>query len=116
GRGVIDDKGCLSAMVFAARAIKELGYGDTCTLWVSGSISEEDVEGSCVRAMMEHNSDIRPMFILVGEASEMMIVRGHKGRALVTMVVKGKAAHASAAWKGENALIKALPLIDALDK
>ena len=45
-----------------------------------------------------------------------MIVRGHKGRALIKMIVKGKAAHASAAWKGENALIKALPLIDGIDK
>ncbi len=116
GRGVIDDKGCLSAMVFAGRAIKELGYADVCTFWVSGSISEEDVEGSCVRAMMETNIDIKPQLILVGEASEMMIVRGHKGRALVKMVVKGKAAHASAAWKGENAIIKALPLIEGIDR
>jgi len=116
GRGVIDDKGCLSAMVFAGRAIKELGYGGEITFWVSGSISEEDVEGSCVRAMMEHNPDIKPKLILVGEASEMMIIRGHKGRALIKMVVKGKAAHASAAWKGENALIKALPLISAIDR
>jgi putative selenium metabolism hydrolase len=116
GRGVVDDKGCLSALVFAGRAIKELGYGDACTLWVSGSISEEDVEGSCVRAMMEANKDIKPNLIIVGEASEMMVVRGHKGRALVKMVVKGKAAHAATAWKGENALIKAIPLIQAIDK
>jgi putative selenium metabolism hydrolase len=116
GRGVIDDKGCLSAMVFAARAIKELGYGSRITFWVSGSISEEDVEGSCVRAMMEHNPDIKPKLILVGEASEMMVIRGHKGRALIRMTVKGKAAHASAAWKGENALIKALPLIQGIDR
>jgi putative selenium metabolism hydrolase len=116
GRGVVDDKGCLSALVFAARAIKELGYGDKCTLWVSGSISEEDVEGSCVRAMMEANQDIKPRLIIVAESSEMMVVRGHKGRALVKMVVKGKAAHAATAWTGENAIIKALPLIDAIDK
>ncbi len=116
GRGVVDDKGCLIAMVFAGRAIKELRLGASCTFWVSGSISEEDVEGSCVRAMMEANQDIKPSLILVGEASEMMVVRGHKGRALVKMVVKGKAAHAATAWMGENALIKALPLIKAIDE
>jgi putative selenium metabolism hydrolase len=32
------------------------------------------------------------------------------------MEVTGKAAHASAAWRGENALIKAVPLIQAVDK
>lgn len=116
GRGIIDDKGCLSAMVFAARAIKELGLDDEVTLWVSGSISEEDVEGSCVRAMMEQFDDIKPDMILVGEPSGNRIIRGHKGRALLKLTVKGKAAHASAAHRGENALIKALPLIDAIDK
>ena len=53
GRGAVDDKGCLTGITFAGRAIKELGLEDDFTLWVSGSISEEDVEGSCVKAMME---------------------------------------------------------------
>jgi len=115
GRGIIDDKGCLCAMVFAARAIKDLGLASGLSFWVSGSISEEDVEGSCVKAMMEQFSDITPEMIIIGEASGNRIVRGHKGRALVRMTVKGKAAHASAAWRGENALIKALPLISGID-
>ncbi len=116
GRGIIDDKGCLCAMVFAARAVKELGLDSEISYWVSGSISEEDVEGSCVKAMMELNPDIKPDMILVGEASEGRVIRGHKGRALIRMQVKGKAAHASAAWRGENALIKALPLISGIDE
>ena len=116
GRGIIDDKGCLSAMIFAGRAIKELGFSQQLSLWISGSIAEEDVEGSCVKALMEEYTDIHPQMILVGEASGGRIIRGHKGRALIRMEVTGKAAHASAAWRGENALIKALPLIKALDE
>lgn len=115
GRGIVDDKGCLSALVFAARAIKELGLGAQLTFWVSGSISEEDVEGSCVRAMMEEFRDIKPHMILIAESSDNHIIHGHKGRALIRMDVKGKAAHASAAWKGENALIKAIPLMQGID-
>ena len=53
GRGAVDDKGCLTAAAFAGRAIKALGLDQDFTLWVSGSISEEDVEGSCVDAMMK---------------------------------------------------------------
>lgn len=116
GRGAVDDKGALAGIAYAGKAIKELGLESDFTLWVSGSVSEEDVEGACVQAMMEENKDIKPDFILVAESSDMNLIRGHKGRALLKISVPGKAAHASAAWRGENALIKALPVIEAVDK
>ena len=115
GRGAVDDKGCLVGIATAARVIKELGLEEEITLWVSGSLSEEDVEGSCVKAMLEESADIHPDYILVAEASESRIVRGHKGRALIKINVPGKCAHASAAWRGDNALIKALPIIERVD-
>lgn len=114
GRGVVDDKGPLTALVFAGRAIQALGLKNEVSFYLSASISEEDVEGSCVRAMMEELS-WRPDAIIVAESSDNHIIRGHKGRALIKMEVKGKAAHASEAEKGENALIKSIPLIQALD-
>lgn len=116
GRGAVDDKGCLTAAAFAGRAIKELGLDTDFTLWVSASISEEDVEGSCVKAMLEESNDIQPDYILVAESSDNRIVRGHKGRALIKIDVPGKCAHASAAWRGENALIKSLPIMERIDK
>ena len=115
GRGAVDDKGPLMGITWAGRALKALGLTDDFTLWVSGSVSEEDVEGSCVKAMMEESPDIQPDFVLVAESSGLRIIRGHKGRALVRLTVPGKAAHASAAWRGENALIKALPIMQAID-
>lgn len=114
GRGVVDDKGPLTALVFAGRAIKELELDSDITFWISASISEEDVEGSCVQAMMKH-ANITPQVVIVAESSDGHIIRGHKGRALIKMEVVGKAAHASEAELGENALIKAIPLIQALD-
>jgi len=116
GRGAVDDKGCLSGITFAGKAIKALGLEDDFTLWISGSISEEDVEGSCVKAMTEENPDIKPDYILVAESSTNRLMRGHKGRALIRITVPGKCAHASAAWRGDNALIKALPIIESIDK
>ena len=116
GRGAIDDKGCLAGIAFAGKALKALGLDKDFTLWVSGSISEEDVEGSCVDAMMRESSDIKPDYILVAESSDGRIMRGHKGRALIRITVPGKCAHASNAWRGDNALIKALPIIDKIDK
>ena len=114
GRGAVDDKGCLTGITFAGKALKALGLDKDFTLWVSGSISEEDVEGSCVEAMTKENADIKPDYILVAEASEGRIVRGHKGRALVRITVPGECAHASAAWRGDNALVKALPIMQKI--
>lgn len=116
GRGAVDDKGCLTGITFAGKALKALGLDKDFTLWVSGSLSEEDVEGSCVKAMTEENPDIKPDFVLVAEASENRVIRGHKGRALIKISVPGKCAHASTAWRGDNALIKALPIMDKVDK
>ncbi|MBS6217748.1 MAG: YgeY family selenium metabolism-linked hydrolase [Clostridiales bacterium] len=116
GRGAVDDKGCLTGITFAGKALKALGLDQDFTLWVSGSLSEEDVEGSCVKAMTEENPDIKPDFVLVAEASEGRVIRGHKGRALIKITVPGKCAHASTAWRGDNALIKALPIMDRVDK
>ncbi|MEA4812056.1 MAG: YgeY family selenium metabolism-linked hydrolase [Anaerolineaceae bacterium] len=115
GRGAVDDKGCLMAITYAARALKALNLDKGFTLWVSASVAEEDVEGSCVAAMMKESPDLKPDYILVAEASENRIIRGHKGRALIQITIPGKAAHASAAWHGENALIKALPVVERID-
>lgn len=114
GRGVVDDKGSIAALVFAGRALRDLGLENEVTFLLSASVAEEDVEGSCVRAMMEHAGTL-PDAVIVAEPSNMMVVRGHKGRALIKIEVLGKAAHASAAHHGENALIKSLPVIQAID-
>lgn len=116
GRGVVDDKGCLAGIVYAGKAIKALGLDKDFTLWISGSVSEESATGYGAYAMLLESPDIKPDYILVAEASEGRIIRGHKGKALLKIKVPGKCAHASAAWRGENALIKALPIIEGIDK
>ena len=116
GRGAVDDKGPLTAATFAARALKDLGLDKEFTMWVSGSLCEEDVEGSAVQAMMQVNDDIKPDYVVVAECSSNGIMRGHKGRALMRVTVPGKCAHGSTAWRGDNSLIKSLPIMDAIDK
>ena len=116
GRGAVDDKGCLVGITYAGKAIKALGLKGDFTLWISGSVAEEGVTGACVEAMMLESTDLKPDFVLVAEASESRLIRGHKGKALLKITVPGKCAHASSAWRGENALIKALPIIEGIDK
>lgn len=116
GRGVVDDKGCLTGITYAGMAIKKMNLEKDFTLWVSASISEESATGYGVEAMLKESPDIKPDYVLVAESSESRLIRGHKGKALLKIKVPGKSAHASAAWRGENALIKALPIIDGIDK
>lgn len=116
GRGTVDDKGPLAAIIWAGKMLKDLDLLDGVTVWVSGSLSEEDVEGSCLEEMLKVNPDIKPDFLVVAEASEMQVIKGHKGRALIKVTVPGVAAHASVASSGVNALIKALPIIEGIDK
>jgi acetylornithine deacetylase/succinyl-diaminopimelate desuccinylase-like protein len=54
--------------------------------------------------------------VVIAECSSLHIMRGHKGRALIRITVPGKCAHGSEAWRGDNALVKALPIIDGIDK
>lgn len=116
GRGAVDDKGCLTCITYAGKAIKELNLEKDFTLWISGSVSEEAATGYGVEAMLKEAPDIKPDFVIVAEASEGRLIRGHKGKAMLKIKVPGKSAHASAAWRGENALVKALPIIDGIDK
>lgn len=116
GRGVVDDKGCLAAITYAGKLIKSICGRTDFTLWILGSVAEEAVTGACAEAMLYENSDIVPDYILVAEPSESRIIRGHKGKALIKIIVPGKCAHASSAWRGDNALVKALPIMEGIDK
>lgn len=79
GRGVVDDKGALAAMIFAGWAIKELGLDTHVSMWVSGSVAEEDEEGCCLTEGLRLNDDIKPDCVVVAESSELQVMRGQIG-------------------------------------
>ncbi len=115
GRGAVDDKGSLAAMLLAGKALKACGLEGNFTLLVSASVCEESMTGVCVKNMVA-NMPKKPDYVVVAEPSSNQLMRGHRGRALIGVEVTGKAAHASAAHMGDNALTKALPTIRALDE
>ena len=45
GRGTCDQRGGMASMVYAGKIIKELGLGGDYTLYVVGSVQEEDCDG-----------------------------------------------------------------------
>src|SRR3989339_128099 len=115
GRGSCDDKGCVASMVYGGGLIKKLGLLNDFTLYVSCSVQEEIAEGYGINLLLK-NLKFKPDCVVIGEPSNLKIIRGHKGRVEVKITVKGKACHASIPHEGENAIYKTLPLIRGISE
>lgn len=113
GRGACDDKGPFAAMLFGARILKDLGLVKGFTLYIVGSVNEENCEGQAVGSLIE-DEGVKPDYVVVGEASELTLRRGHKGRALLSLTFPGTMVHASAPDRGDNPLYKAAPVVTAV--
>ena len=108
GRGAADDKGPFASIFFAGKAVKDLGLAKEVTVYISGSISEEDCEGLALGSFLSEKN-INPDYVCISEASDLKICRGHRGRALVEAGFTGKSIHASMHEDGDNPIEKALP-------
>lgn len=110
GRGSVDDKNCVAAMVTALEELyaeKEVEDGDVALLFVV----EEEVGGPGMQYASEHLGVDSWTSVIFGEPTEMKLGVGHKGIILFNYVVKGKAAHSGYPELGINAneiLVKAL--------
>jgi putative selenium metabolism hydrolase len=114
GRGACDMKSGLAAMVYAAKALidakVELG-GD---LYLAAVVQEEPCEGLAARVLVEEEG-LRPDFVVLGEPTDLQVSLGQRGRIEMEVEVEGRAAHASAPSRGENAIHHAARLIFAIE-
>jgi putative selenium metabolism hydrolase len=117
GRGTVDEKGSTPPMLYGIKIAHDLGLLDNFTVYYFGSI-EEWCEGLSAQVFVEEEH-IRPDFVVVGEPTNMRVVRGHKGRVEFRVTAKGISAHGASHWLGDNALYKmtdvlrAIPELDA---
>lgn len=115
GLGASDCKGGVASIVYGARLAAELELTGACTVTVKGSTLEEDAEGFALRHLIEEDGLPLPDAVLLAEATDLTLRRGHRGRCEVKVRVQGKAAHASTPELGENAILKMRPVLDALE-
>ena len=114
GLGSCDDKGSLSGMVYGAAALKASGFtGDRATIYVVGAVGEESCEGLGVGHLITREG-VRPDFVVIGEASNLGVRRGHRGRALLSVTYRGTPCHASVPHLGDNPLEKIVPLLSGV--
>jgi putative selenium metabolism hydrolase len=105
GRGTVDQKGGMAAMVYAGKMIKELGFNEQFTIYFTGTVMEEDCDGLCWQYLLKEEK-LKPEFVVITEPTNMNIYRGHRGRMEIRVEVKGRSCHGSAPERGDNAIYK----------
>ena len=112
GRGASDMKGALSAMLAAAAFYAEECGGDfPGEICVAGVVHEECFEGVAAR---EISRRIQPDVVIIGEASELNLKIGQRGRAELVVETFGVPAHSANPEKGVNAVYAMCRVIEEI--
>ena len=114
GRGASDMKGAMAAMTvaaiwFAAATNRDFA-GKIC---VAGVVHEECFEGI---ASSEISAAVSPDYVVIGEASELNLKIGQRGRAEIVVETFGKPAHSANPDKGINAVHLMTKLIERIER
>jgi len=115
GRGACDMKGALASIVYGGKIIKDLGLEDDYTLYVVGSVQEEDCDGLCWQYIINEDK-LRPEVVVITEPTDLAIYRGHRGRMEIEVRTKGVSCHGSAPERGVNAVYKIAPIVQDIEK
>src|SRR5437667_10082816 len=98
-------------MVHGAALIKRLGVdASRFTLHVVGTVQEEDCDGLALEYLLRNNIPGAEVVVL-GEATNLDVYRGHRGRGEFALHTRGRAAHASAPERGVNASYRIAPIL-----
>ncbi len=114
GLGACDAKAALAAMLYAAAHLKSLGLPGNGTLALAFVVNGEPCEGCGVRHLLEETGLV-PDAVVLGEPTAGQVVRGHRGRIMFRVGVRGRSSHASQPERGINAVTAAARLIFGLD-
>ncbi len=109
GRGAVDMKGALGAMIHGIASLKNDPLPGTVV--VCASVCEEWMEGP---ALMYACQQFAPDYVLIGEATNLTLAVGQKGRAEISIDVLGTPAHSSRPLLGVNAAEHMVDVVQAL--
>lgn len=115
GLGAADMKCAMAAMVYAGGALAALDITPSHDVYVTGELFEEVHEGYAMR-YVDEETDIDLERVVIGEASELNVKRGHRGRCELKIELDGRSCHASAPERGINPLYHASAIIDRLEE
>jgi putative selenium metabolism hydrolase len=114
GRGTSDMKGAVACMAagaaWFAASVDRAFKGTVC---VAGGVHEECFEGVAAR---EISAAHRPDYVIIGEASELNLKIGQRGRAEIVVETIGRPAHSASPEKGVNAVLMMQRLIERIER
>ncbi|MHA2224537.1 MAG: YgeY family selenium metabolism-linked hydrolase [Candidatus Hodarchaeales archaeon] len=113
GRGACDQKGGLASVIIATKILVEMGIPEEMKLLVAVTVQEENYEGLNWQYIIKEDNII-PDAVLLTEPSNLNIAIGHRGRADLKLKTTGISSHGAAPEKGENAIYKILPIVQAI--
>lgn len=112
GRGTSDMKGAVAAMTCAASCFAKDKKKDFAgEIYVAGVVHEECFEGVAAR---EISKFVQPDYVVIGEASQLNLKIGQRGRAEIVIETFGKPCHSANPEKGINAVYKMAKVIEAI--
>jgi succinyl-diaminopimelate desuccinylase len=98
GRGAVDDKACLAAMIYGAGMIRKAGIDLPGPIMVAATVGEE-VGGYGAKYLATY---VHPDLAIIGEPSSNTLRRGHRGKFEIVVTYHGRSVHASAPKTGLN--------------
>ena len=117
GRGSVDMKGPVAAMIYGAASYKQLGLQPQGDILMTVAVMEE-IGGLGSQFLMQQlkKDGINPDVAIVGEPSNSTLRLGHRGRIELQVKFSGRSAHASEPHLGVNPHYAAARFLSALDQ
>ncbi|MCO6400893.1 MAG: YgeY family selenium metabolism-linked hydrolase [Verrucomicrobia bacterium] len=115
GRGTSDMKGGVAAAVYAGALLKKIGLPKNVSLFVTGTVQEEDCDGLCWQYLVREEK-LRPAVVVITEPTSLRIYRGHRGRMEIEVETTGVSCHGSAPERGVNAIYKMANIIKDIEQ
>ena len=112
GRGSVDDKAGLAAMMHAAADIHASGDLPPCEIWMAAVVDEE----FSFRGVVKLCADLQAHAAIVAEPTEMRCVTASKGCVRWRIRTHGKAAHSAKPHLGINAITAMSRIVLALQE
>lgn len=113
GRGTVDMKGAIASMIAMAGLVGETK--DKPTIVYLFVPHEEIVEGALFKYALEDTLDIVPSLVVLGEATNLNLHIGQRGRTVIYVEARGVSAHASMPNKGINPILFIAKLVEEID-
>lgn len=111
GRGAADMKAALAAMIHAAAGVNRARLRGRVA--VSATVMEENLEGAALKTVMDA---LRPDYVVIGEATDLNLNRGGRGRAEIHLETIGRPAHSSTPHLGRNAVLDMLRVVATIER